>query len=351
MSPESRIHQIGQSVLNGGPVPRAEAEWLCEIDNERLEELFDWSNRIRIHYRGDKVSFCSIVTGRVGACSEDCAFCSQSRHYNTHIQPGRTPQGKIAAAFNEAVNNGAVRMGIVNAGRCPTHTDLECIAPIAKQYAGKQIGLCASLGELNKDQINRLKDMGVTRVNHNLETSRRYFPAIVTTHKYDDRIETISRLVRAGVSVCSGGIFGLGESWSDRLDLAFTLRSLDVDVVPINFLHAIPGTPAYDRYQPLHPLEALRIIAIYRFILPAKAIKVAGGREKILGDLQSRIFHAGADSFLIGNYLTTIGRAPEDDLKMLSDLGLTHEKYNTPETSSPSALEPRCVPLTISSDT
>ena len=177
----------------------------------------------------------------------------------------------------------------------------------------------------------RLADMGVMRINHNLETSRRFFPNIATTHTYEDRVRTLKIAKEAGLSICSGGIFGLGEQWEDRIDIAFELRDLGADVVPINFLNAIQGTPLYTSVSPMEPMEALKIIAIYRFILPDRELKVAGGREKILRDLQSWIFFAGASSFLIGNYLTTFGRNPEQDHQMLKDLGISYLTFDEVE--------------------
>jgi biotin synthase len=173
--------------------------------------------------------------------------------------------------------------------------------------------------------------MGVQRVNHNLETSRNFFPNVISTHSYDDRLRTIRVAREAGLSICSGGIFGMGEVWSDRLDVAFELRGLGADVVPINFLNAVQGTPLYQRAAPLEPLEALKIIALFRFILPDRELKIAGGREKILRDLQSWMFFAGGSSFLIGNYLTTFGRTPDEDHQMLRDLGVPYQTFDEME--------------------
>ena len=177
--------------------------------------------------------------------------------------------------------------------------------------------------------------MGVLRVNHNLETSRRHFSNIVSTHTYEDRVRTIKTAKAAGLSICSGGIFGMGEDWEDRLDMAFELRDLGADVVPINFLNAIQGTPLYGKQEDLEPMEALKIIAIYRFVLPDRELKIAGGREKILRELQSWIFFAGGSSFLIGNYLTTFGRTPEQDHQMLRDLGLPFVTFDEAEHEAP----------------
>jgi biotin synthase len=236
------------------------------------------------------------------------------------------------ATASEAASNGANSFCIVNSGRGPTEAELDWMEPFFKKTAQEgKIRPCATLGELTVDQAQRLKAMGVLRVNHNLETSRRHFPNVVSTHSYEDRVRTIRIAKEAGLSICSGGIFGMGEDWEDRLDIAFELRDLGADVVPINFLTAIQGTPLYGKQEQLSPMQALKIIAIYRFVLPDRELKIAGGREKILRDMQSWVFFAGGSSFLIGNYLTTFGRTPEQDHQMLRDLGLPFTTFDEVE--------------------
>jgi biotin synthase len=179
---------------------------------------------------------------------------------------------------------------------------------------------------LTPAQARRLAEIGVQRYNHNLQTSRRHFPRIVSTHTYDQRLETLRNLKAAGIGLCCGALFGMGETWTDRLDLAFELRDLQPEIVPINFLIPIPGTPL-EGAKALPAMECLKIVAIYRFLLPQQHIALAGGREVHLRDLQSWMFRAGADSFMLGNYLTTCGRPPEQDLRMIEDLGLELEPY------------------------
>ncbi len=327
-----RIAELGQAVLAGHALTRAEAQELIEAQGDELYDLFYWANRIRIRYVGRSVRFCSIVTGKLGACSEDCGYCAQSKHYKTHVTPAKMTVAEMEAAAAEALVNGASSFGIVNSGRGPTDAELDWLEPFfRKTAADSRIRPCATLGELKPHQAQRLREMGVQRVNHNLETSRRFFDKVISTHTYDDRVRTIRIAKEAGLSVCAGGIFGMGETWEDRLDVAFELRDLGVDVVPINFLNAIQGTPLYKRVEPLEPMEALKIIAVFRFILPDKELKIAGGREKILRDLQSWMFFAGGSSFLIGNYLTTFGRTPDQDHQMLCDLGLPYVTYDEVE--------------------
>lgn len=330
------IAEIAQEVLGGTAVDRNQARKLIAADGDALYDLFYWANKIRIRFVGRTVKFCSILAAKVGGCSEDCAYCSQSAHYKTGVEPGKADVNDMMTAADEALANGASSFGIVNSGRGPTDQELDWLEPFFKKTAREgKIRPCATLGELTPPQAARLRDMGVLRVNHNLETSRRFFPNIVSTHSYDDRLRTIRVAREAGLSICSGGIFGLGEDWEDRLDVAFELRDLGADVVPINFLNAIGGTPLDGKVDELRPTEALKIIAVFRFILPDRELKIAGGREKVLRDLQSWMFFAGGSSFLIGNYLTTFGRDPQQDHQMLRDLGLPFVTFDEVEREAP----------------
>ena len=227
---------------------------------------------------------------------------------------------EILAAAAKA--DGVPNFGIVYSGKAVSDAEVERLVglteSIKKEYG---LGVCMGLGILGREPMQRLAQAGVVRYNHNLETSRRHFADIVTTHSYDDRVATIEAALDAGLGVCAGGIFGIGESEQDRLDMALELRRLRVDTVPMNFLHPIAGTPLA-AVETLRPREILRIIALYRFILPQANLKVAGGRVLNLRDVQSWIFYAGCTSILSGNYLTTAGRAVADDMQMLRDLEL-----------------------------
>ncbi|HOJ56751.1 MAG TPA: biotin synthase BioB [Phycisphaerae bacterium] len=319
----TRIASLADQVIAGTALDRSQAEWLAALGREYDHDLFRAATRIRERFHGNRVRCCSIVAAKVGRCSEDCAFCSQSAHYKTPVQGLTVLQpNRVLDAALEAARNGADSFGIVNSGYAPKNDEVEEWGQVAgriRKTAG--VRACASLGVLSREQAQRLAELGVERSNHNLQTSRRFFPNIIKTHTYDERLATLYHLKQAGISVCSGALFGMGETWADRLDLAFDLREVDPDVVPINFLIPIDGTPLVG-IQPLEPMECLKIIAIYRFLLPRQDIKIAGGREVHLRDLQSWIFYAGATSFLIGNYLTTCGRTPEADRQMVRDLGL-----------------------------
>lgn len=326
----ARIAQLANAVLQGRLLDRTDAEYLATVQGDDLYDLFYWANKIRIQFVGRDVKFCAIVAAKVGGCSEDCKFCAQSSHYDTAAskQDKLTNEQVLDSAWH-AASVGADSFGVVNSGRGPTRRELEgWLKPILMKIAAEgKTRACATLGALTPETAKFLYDCGIRRVNHNIETSERHYPNIVGTHPFSERINTLKVAKAAGLSLCSGGIFGMGEEWVDRLDMMFTLREIGVDVMPINFLNAIHGTPLEDQPQ-LHPMECLKIVSVCRFVLPDKELKVAGGREKVLRDLQSWIFFAGADSTMIGNYLTTYGRSPEMDHQMVRDLGLQWRGYS-----------------------
>src|SRR4051794_27706269 len=320
---------MAERVLAGNLLDRADADHLAAVSGDDVYDLFYWANRIRIHFVGRDVKFCAIVAAKVGGCSEDCKFCAQSEHYSTPIDSqSKLTDDQVLQSATHAADVGADSFGIVNSGRGPTRAELEdWLKPLMIKIAREgKTRACATLGALTPETAKFLYDCGIRRINHNLETSQRHYPNIVSTHPFAERINTLKVAKEAGLSLCSGGIFGMGEDWTDRIDMALTLRDLGVDVVPINFLNAIHGTPLEDQPK-LSPMECLKIISIYRFLLPDKELKVAGGREVCLRDLQSWIFFAGGDSTMIGNYLTTYGRSPEMDHQMVRDLGLRWTAY------------------------
>ena len=226
------------------------------------------------------------------------------------------------AGAHAASQNGAGNFGIVYSGRTVSEAELARIERLVRRIKDEyELSVCVSLGVITTEQAKRLAGAGVSRYNHNLETSQRHFGNIVTTHKYADRVRTIEAIKEAGLGICAGGIFGIGETEADRVDMALELRRLGVDTVPMNFLHPIEGTPLGGA-ETLKPMQILPIIAVFRFILPKTNLKIAGGRVLNLRDLQSWMFYAGATGILSGNYLTTTGRAVAEDMQMLADLGL-----------------------------
>jgi biotin synthase len=330
---QQRIARLAGHVLDGGRLNRADAEYLATVGGgggDELYDLFYWANKIRIRYVGRDVKFCAIVAAKVGGCSEDCKFCAQSEHHDGPAkEQSQLTDEQVLESAAHAAEVGADSFGIVNSGRGPTRHELEdWLKPIMMKIAREgKTRACATLGALTPETAKFLYDCGIRRINHNIETSERHYPNIVSTHPFSERINTLRVAKEAGLSLCSGGIFGMGEQWIDRLDMMFTLREIGVDVMPINFLNAIHGTPLAGM-EKLAPMECLKIIAIARFVLPDVELKVAGGREVCLRDLQSWIFFAGADSTMIGNYLTTYGRKPEMDHQMVMDLGLMWRSYD-----------------------
>jgi biotin synthase len=287
------------------------------------------TNRIRERLKGNRIRLCGIVNAKSGKCSEDCAFCAQSARYKTAAQTyPLLPTERIFEAARSAKEMGAREFSIVTSGVSPSREELERVAQaVALIRSELQLECCASLGIIDRVSLSILKSAGLTKYHHNLETSRSYFPKVCTTHSYEESVETVRAAKETGLSVCCGGIFGMGETHADRFELAFTLKELGVDSVPLNFLNPIEGTPL-GRREPLKPLDALRIIALFRLVLPGRDIIICGGRDMTLRQLQVLVFAAGANGLMIGDYLTTKGRAPAQDIQMLGDLGLNaYEPY------------------------
>jgi biotin synthase len=287
-----------------------------------MYDMFALANRVREKFHGNKVDLCSIVNAKSGACPEDCSFCAQSAHSKTNSEVySLLTRDRIMESANVARKSGVKRFCIVTSGKKLSSQEIVSICSVISEI--RELGLlpCATLGMLEADDLKRLKDAGLYRYHHNLETSESFFSEICTTHTYRDKIRTINNAKSLGLSICCGGLFGLGETWEDRIELALAIRDIGVDSVPINFFTPVHGTPMGNR-DCLDPLEALKIIAIYRLILPNCEIRVCGGRPQTLRDLGSQIFPAGASGLLTGNYLTTTGRNTGDDLQMIRDMGL-----------------------------
>src|SRR5690242_16911198 len=320
------IGELGRRVLDGGHITRQEAAWLFDLETTSdIFDLMSWANRIREHFKGNKIHLCSIVNAKAGACSENCSFCAQSSFYQTGSPKyGFVDPEPVLEAADEANQNGITAVGLVAAWKGLNEGPMldEVCDRIRELKASGKTRPDASLGIIKSQKVaDRLKEAGLECYGHNLESSRRFFPQHCTTHTYEDRLETISYLKKAGIKICSGGIIGMGESREDRCDLAFELKEVGANVVPINILNPIPGTP-FEKVPPLAPMEILKTIACFRFILPRKEIMIAGGRTVNLRDAQSMIFMAGASALMVGNYLTTLNQPVEKDLQMLKDLGL-----------------------------
>lgn len=316
------MRRLKEKVILGGDLTKDEAQLLAESPRLNLLDLLSSANYLRQLYSFEYIELCAIVNAKSGACSEDCSYCAQSSKNKAQISVyPLINQDSIIDKAKEAKNGGVSRFSIVTSGRKVNQKELKTIASTLSKI--RNIGLlpCASLGMLSKDELNLLKDSGLERYHHNIETSERFYPNICSTHTYSERIRTIESAQACGLSICAGGIFGMGETWQDRIDMAFALKELNVDSTPINFLIPIEGTPLQGRDM-LHPFEALRIISLYRFILPNKSIRICGGRTQVLKEFHSLIFMAGADAIMTGNYLTTTGRTFIDDMELIRLHGL-----------------------------
>jgi len=316
------LKSIEKKVLGGSKISLEEALFIASLSNQNIFDLLSSANRIREYFRGNTVDLCAIINAKSGACPEDCSYCAQSAKSSAEIKTFRLVERKtVIEKAQEAKEGGARRFCIVTSGKKASATDLKKIAEMVS--AVRKLGLlpCATLGLLSAADLLLLKDAGLERYHNNLETSERFFSEICTTHTYQDKIKTIREVKSSGLSLCSGGIFGLGETWEDRIDMAFALREIGPDSVPINFLTPVKGT-SLGLNRMLDPFEALKIISLYRFILPDKEIRLCGGRVQTLGEFNSLIFPAGADGLLTGNYLTTLGRNFEDDRKLINQYGM-----------------------------
>ncbi|MEW5723321.1 MAG: biotin synthase BioB [Thermodesulfobacteriota bacterium] len=318
------IDHVAEKALSGEGLPQELALRLLRIEApEDIHLLLARANQVRRRTRGDEIELCAIVNARSGRCPEDCAFCAQSARYRTDIDvyPLLAPE-KIVEAARAAGEQGVSRFSVVISGKgVRPGPELDRIAEAIRGIAGLGLSPCASLGILNEESAGVLKEAGLVSYHHNLETSPDFYPRICTTHSIEERLQT-ARLAKAtGFRLCCGGIIGLGEPPESRVKLAYALRDLGPDSVPLNFLNPIPGTPLQDQ-PPLPPLEILKTIALFRLVLPHVDIRTCGGRERNLRGLQPLMFLAGANATMTGNYLTTTGRSPREDVQDILDLGL-----------------------------
>ncbi|NRS47668.1 biotin synthase BioB [Brevibacillus sp. HB2.2] len=302
-----------------------EAMKVLQAPDDELLLVMNEAFRVRKHFFGKKVKLNMIINAKSGLCPEDCGYCSQSIVSNAPVSKyTMLDKETLLAGAREAMNRKAGTYCIVASGRGPTEKELGQVIEAVKEIRETMpLKICACLGILSDEQATRLKDSGVHRYNHNLNTSRNHYEAITTTHTYDQRIQTVDTVKRAGMSPCAGVIIGMGESDEEIVEMAFALRNLDADSIPINFLNAIPGTPLEDKGR-TPAMKALRVLALFRFICPDKEIRVAGGREVNLRTLQPLSLYA-ANSLFVGDYLTTPGQEITTDHQMIEDLGFEIE--------------------------
>jgi biotin synthase len=324
MTLRNYIQNMAEKVLAGKVVEADEALKLSGATGSDRYLLFAEAARIRDHFVGTAVHLCSIINAKSGRCAENCAFCAQSAHHDTGVDVyPLVDEDEIVRCAALAELNGAGCYGIVTSGtRINKAEELDRVCrAVGRIKSETGISPSCSLGILDEETALRLKKAGMETYHHNLETARSFFAQICTTHDYEDDVATIRAAKAVGLRVCCGGIFGLGESFAQRIEMALTLRELNADSIPLNFLNPVVGT-RLENADNLTPLECLTIIAVYRFLLPDKRLSVCGGREKNLREMQSWMFLAGANGTMTGNYLTTPGRPLELDRQMLKDLGL-----------------------------
>jgi biotin synthase len=297
-------------------------ESLALLPDEEIPDLLALADAVRAKYCGNGIAVEVLYNAKKGGCSEDCHFCSQSARFASDVEPETlaSVEGFVAAA-RDAHLRGAGEFCIVVAVRGPSTRLLERVCEAVRAIKSElPLTVAVSLGILREEQVFALVEAGVDKVNHNLETSRRYFPSVCTTHTFDERMSTLQLVRGAGLEVCCGGIIGMGETVEDRIDFLCTLQELEPEEVPINFLNPRPGTPFGDRSL-VEPVEALRFVAMARLALPRALVRFAGGREITLAGLQDLGMRSGASGIVLGNYLTTGGRSDQDDFAMLDRLG------------------------------
>ena len=312
------VERLKKKILSGELITKTEA---LELSNAPIEELCKAADEIRSRFCGNSFDMCTIINAKSGRCSENCKYCAQSSAYCTDIDeyPLIDADTVVKAAKYNA-EGGVKRFSLVASGKRLSDAEVDKVCDAVRRIKDEcDISVCVSLGLLSEEQFARLKAAGVSRVHNNLETSRRYFPSVCTTHTYDDKIEAIKAAQRAGLSVCSGGIAGLGETMEDRIDMAFEIRDLGIRSMPVNMLNPIKGTP-YENNKKLSRDDMRRICALFRFINPSAAIRLAGGRI-LLGDRGEGCFRSGANAAISGDMLTTTGATIASDNELINKLG------------------------------
>ncbi|HJC81977.1 MAG TPA: biotin synthase BioB [Candidatus Anaerostipes avicola] len=315
----SIVRQLKEKVMSGERIGKEEALQLAAAP---LEELTEAADEIRRRYCGDTFDICTIINGKSGKCSEDCKFCAQSSRYHTGLKDTYPLLGteELLKEAKYNADRGVLRYSIVTSGRCLSDREVEQLCDSIRRIKEEtDIRICVSPGLLREEQFRRLKEAGADRVHCNLESSERYFPQVCTTHTYEEKTAAIQAAERAGLSVCSGGILGLGESMEDRIDMVLTVRNLGVRSIPVNVLNPIPGTP-YEKNPVLSGEEILRCTAVFRFLIPDGFIRLAGGRG-LMEDKGKKCFQSGANAAISGDMLTTAGITVESDMEMIRSLG------------------------------
>ena len=323
---KSFIKHLEMKILDGKNITFKETMKLANMSDLYIIDLCESAGKIQEFFCGREIDLCTIMNAKSGECSEDCKFCAQSSHYKTDIEKFElVEKEEVIKLAKENEVEGVNRFSLVTGSRGVLGDDFEKIIDIYEDLEEEvKMDLCASLGILDYEKLSRLRKKGITMYHHNLETSRDYYKEICTTHSYDERIETIKHAKKSGMSVCSGGIIGLGESIEDRVSLAFELKQLEVESIPINILNPVKGTPL-ENEKPLSQNEILKTIAIFRLVNPKSYIRLAGGRN-LIDENGKLCFKSGANATITGNYLTTSGNKICDDRDMINDLNYDFRK-------------------------
>jgi biotin synthase len=317
---------LSERITDGYAPTLEEYQKLVAVPDGEVMKMLPGADLLRENAFGREVQLCTICNGKSGRCSEDCRFCAQSGHYRTEASAyPLLEEEKLVAVGTTIAGSPVNRFSVVTTGRGLPEDEVNHVARALEKVKAAGIETCASLGILEEGSLERLRSSGISRYHHNLEAPESHFSEVCTTHSFDARVETIRRAKRLGFSVCAGGIFGIGETDEQVLEMALALKDLSVDAVPINFLVPIPGTPM-ERFPRISPLRCLKIIALFRYVLPTTEIIICGGREDNLKELHPLVFFSGASGIMTGNYLTAEGRSLEDDLALLQRLGLSVRK-------------------------
>lgn len=318
--------QLAENVISGEDITQENALKILEIPDEQVLDVLNAAYLIRHHYFGRKVKLNMIINTKSGLCPENCGYCSQSIVSEAPIDKyAWLTQEKIVEGAFEAKRRKAATYCIVASGRRPTDKEVDHVVGAVKEIRAKtDLKICACLGFLNDDQAERLVEAGVHRYNHNINTHADNYDSICSTHEYDDRVDTVNTSKKAGLSPCSGAIFGMGETQKQTVEIAFQLKEIGADSIPCNFLVAVPGTPL-ENQDALTPMQCLKILAMMRFVNPTKEIRISGGREINLRSLQPLGLFA-ANSIFVGDYLTTEGQEPTKDWGIIEDLGFEIEE-------------------------
>lgn len=320
------VSELRKKVLDGGQITREEALALADAP---LQELTEAADELRRTLCGSGFDICTIINGKCGRCSEDCKYCAQSAHYHTACTETYPllSTGELLEGARHNAARGVLRYSIVTSGKRLSDKEVDQVCESIRAIRREvPIQICVSFGLLNEAQFRKIREAGAVRVHCNLESSARYFPQVCTTHTYKEKIETLKAARRAGLSICSGGILGLGETMEDRIDMVLTARELGVKSIPVNLLNPIPGTP-YEHNRALTNEEACRCVAVFRFLIPDASIRLAGGRG-LVGDKGEACFRSGANAAISGDMLTTAGITVETDMALIQALGFEAKLCN-----------------------